>query len=567
LKKIIKIVRKFKDCNKFYFPNEIYSAPEEVARRYVSRGDAQWVDEEEIIEVEHEKVSIVILVKDALDYIKKCIESLIKYTDNYELIIVDNDSKKETKEYLKSLNIGYTLIENSKNMGVSYGWNQGIKVAKYDYICFLNSDTVLTPNWLGKLMRGFKYSKDVGICGPSTCHSSTMQTMQTLKGKHTITDEDEINRMAQNLKEDFIETAVVGFCFIVSKKVFEKIGVFDYKRYGLATHEDIDFLWRASKAGFKSIWCTASYVHHFGNKTTREIGINPREIRLKNKVIFNKRIQDSNLYVENDVELGKVKEIKTKIPILMITWNRLGYTKKAIKAIKENTDNYILFIWDNNSTDGTKDYLKSLKGNIEIYYSDVNTGLVPPMNYFFEKYKNSKYVAKVDNDTIVSKGWLDKLREVMDEIPLFAVEANHYLMLNYDIKENDDYYRHLYGVDFKGSKLYLSEIVGGTGVLIRRSMIDEPIPEIKGTLSGWIMYQHSKNYVSAFYTGVWVDRLDQIGTNKYKKSDYPKYDELINKMRPSRLKPKKKIVDGMFRETYERTKNWYENLENFERNC
>ena len=57
MKKRIKIIRKFKDCNKFYFPNEVYSAPEEVARRYVSRGDAQWVDEEEIIEVEHEKVS------------------------------------------------------------------------------------------------------------------------------------------------------------------------------------------------------------------------------------------------------------------------------------------------------------------------------------------------------------------------------------------------------------------------------------------------------------------------------------------------------------------------------
>ena len=108
-----------------------------ISRRYVSRGDAEWVDEEKIIEIEHEKVSIIILVKDALDYVKKCIESLIKYTNDYELIIVDNDSGYETKKYLKNIDcLDYTLIENKKNMGVSYGWNQGIKVAKYNYVCF-----------------------------------------------------------------------------------------------------------------------------------------------------------------------------------------------------------------------------------------------------------------------------------------------------------------------------------------------------------------------------------------------------------------------------------------------
>ncbi len=558
--------QRFNFEGKTYLVGELTEQIERVARRWVSRGIAKYADENYILKSQsykHEKVSIVILVKDALNYVKRCIESLINYTEDYELIIVDNGSNSKTKKWLEEFDlVDYTLIENKENKGVSYGWNQGIKAAKYDYICFLNSDTLLTPGWLGKLMKGFKYDKNVGIVGPSTCHSSTMQTMQILKGKHTITDQNEINRMAQGLREAYIETAVVGFCWIISKKVFNKVGVFDHKRYGLATHEDIDLLWRACKANFKSIWCMASYVHHFGNKTTREIGLNPREIRLKSKEIFDKRRGNPNLYVENDVEIEKIKKVKSKIPILMITWNRLEYTKQAIKAIRENTSNYILFIWDNNSNDGTKKYLKALNDkNIEIHFENKNVGLVPPMNYFFEKFKNYKYVAKVDNDTVVGKGWLEKLREVMDEIPLFAVEANHFLMLNYDIKENEDYYRHLYCVDFKGNKLYLSEMVGGTGVLIRRKMIDEPIPECKGTLSGWILYQHRKEYISGFYTGVWIDRLDQIGTNKFKdKSDYPSYDKKIDKLRPSRLKPKRRIREGMFNNTYEKAKNWYEGL-------
>jgi len=105
-------------------------------------------------------------------------------------------------------------------------------------------------------------------------------------------------------------------------------------------------------------------------------------------------------------------------------------------------------------------------------------------------------------------------------------------MLNYGIKENEDYYNELFSIDFKGNKLYLAEIVGGTGTIIRRSMIGEPVPEKQGTLSGWIQYQHNKNFISGFYTGVWVDRLDQTGTNQYREpSDYPEYDKEIDKLR------------------------------------
>jgi len=116
--------------------------------------------------------------------------------------------------------------------------------------------------------------------------------------------------------------------------VFDKIGVFDYHRYGIATHEDIDLLWRADKAGFKSLWCMASYVHHFGNKTTREMGLNPRKLRNDNLPVFVERKNDPNLYIENDVQIKKIKQVKGRIPILMITWNRLEYTKQAIEAIK-----------------------------------------------------------------------------------------------------------------------------------------------------------------------------------------------------------------------------------------
>ncbi len=560
-------VQRFEFESKIHFPGEVSYQIERVARRWISRGIAKYADPDAIISggyIRHPKVSIVVLVKDALYYVKKCLKTLNAYTNNYELIIVDNGSNKETKEFIKNLDwFDYTLITNKENKGFSYGNNQAIKIAKYDYICFLNSDTLLTPNWLGKLMKGFKYHKDVAMVGPSTCHSSTVQSMQVLRQllKNNASQE-KINQVADGLRENYTETGVVGFCFVIKKKLFEKIGVFDWKRYGLATHEDIDLLWRAYKAGFKSIWCMASYVHHFGNKTTREMGLNPRKIRLETKHIYKERKKDPNLYIKNDARLGRVRRIKGTVPILMITWNRLEYTKQAVEAILKNTENpFKLIIIDNNSTDGTKKYLKELKDErIQIIYLNKNTGLVPPMNIFFKKFSLYRYIAKVDNDTIVGEKWLSKLKEVLDEYPLFAVEANHYLILSYKIKTNEDFYKHLFKIDFKGNKLYLSDIVGGTGTLIRTTLMSE-IPEKKGTLSGWVLYQHHKGVPSAFYTGVWVIRLDQVATNKYKiPSDYPEYDKKIEKMRPKRKISSKKIRDDTFKNVRKRMKSWYEQL-------
>ncbi len=505
----------------------------------------------------HEKVSIVILVKDALKYTKECIKSIIANTENYELIIVDNGSGKETKDWLDGFNaIDYTLITNLENKGVSYGWNQAIKVARYDYICFINSDCIVSRGWLGELMKGFNYTQNVGLVGPSGNRYPTGQAKQFACSIKEITQES-VNSIANILAREYEVCDIVAFCWVVKKKVFKDIGVFNYKKFPLACWEDVDFLRRAKIAGYKSVWVKGSFVYHYGNKTTIEMGIDPHNLRLKNRKVYREIIASGENYIENDVKLGKVKEIKGKIPILTITFDRLSYTKKAIEAIRENTKNYIHFIWDNGSTDGTPQWLKTIEDeNTIINYSDKNTGLVYPMNMFFDKFSDYKYVAKVDNDSVMPKGWLNKLKEVMDAIPFFAVEANHYLMLRHDIDQNDDYYKHLFSVNFKGEKLYLWNAVGGTGVIIRRQMMDGLLKDTGG-LGGWMKYQKERDFMSAFYTGVWMDRLDQIGTNKYKESDYPEYDELINRLRPRKTIASVKVDDKDFVKLRQKAKEWW----------
>ena len=77
-------------------------------------------------------------------YIKKCLDSLLEqeYKVN-EIIVVDDcstdESTKIVKEYTEK-NDNIILLENGKNMGVSYSRNRGIENAKSEYIMFCDSD-------------------------------------------------------------------------------------------------------------------------------------------------------------------------------------------------------------------------------------------------------------------------------------------------------------------------------------------------------------------------------------------------------------------------------------------
>ena len=93
-------------------------------------------------------VSIIIVNYNTRDYLKNCIESILKYTKNidFEIIVSDNGSTDGSLEMIKSDFPQVILIENNENLGFGKANNRGLKVAKGKYIFYLNSDTVLLNN-------------------------------------------------------------------------------------------------------------------------------------------------------------------------------------------------------------------------------------------------------------------------------------------------------------------------------------------------------------------------------------------------------------------------------------
>lgn len=200
------------------------------------------------------KLSIITLTYNKLDYTKKYIESLFKYTKDFELIIVDNGSTDGTVEYLKAIK-EIKLILNKENQGFSKGNNQGLEIAEGKYIGFLNNDILLSQNWFEEIEKVFQ-NENAGFVSPRQINpyydkANEKNYLKYFKPKPYAKDFDEC----------------VFSCVITKRSVIDDIGVFD-ENYSPAFFEDNDFKFRAINSGYGVYVANECCFFHFGSITS-----------------------------------------------------------------------------------------------------------------------------------------------------------------------------------------------------------------------------------------------------------------------------------------------------------
>ena len=140
------------------------------------------------VQISEAKTSIVIVTFNALDYVKKCLESVLKNTSqHHEIIIVDNASEDPTREYLNKFDPlpNFKLMFNKENRLWSPANNQGIKMASADseFILLLNSDVeVFKPVWLQALQEPMKRWDRVAITGTQYNFDPVWPTLGAIDG-------------------------------------------------------------------------------------------------------------------------------------------------------------------------------------------------------------------------------------------------------------------------------------------------------------------------------------------------------------------------------------------------
>lgn len=115
-----------------------------------------------------DSISIVIPSWNTLELTKNCLASILRHVDDYpaEVIVVDNGSTDGSPDMVAREFPRVTLIRNTRNEYFSKACNQGAAVATNDYLCLLNSDTVVPAGSLHRLMAFLRAHPDYGAAAP-----------------------------------------------------------------------------------------------------------------------------------------------------------------------------------------------------------------------------------------------------------------------------------------------------------------------------------------------------------------------------------------------------------------
>ena len=96
------------------------------------------------------KISIIVPVYNVSAYIERCVSSLLCQTfTSIEIIFIDDGSVDDSVLKIRSLikNKPWCVLLRQKNQGLSSARNTGIKIAQGDYLCFVDSDDAISPNF------------------------------------------------------------------------------------------------------------------------------------------------------------------------------------------------------------------------------------------------------------------------------------------------------------------------------------------------------------------------------------------------------------------------------------
>lgn len=226
------------------------------------------------------KVSVVTPNYNGLKFLNNYFETL-SFQSRFieEIIIIDNASTDGSieliEEFINSPNykIDIRLIKNDENMGFAPAVNQGIRLAKSEYIYSLNNDVELEYNTIEKLIESMEESIELGE-NPFAFQSKMIQ----YNNKSLIDDAgDEYNLLAYTKKlgdgspadnyseKNEIFSACAG-ASLYRKAVLDEIGMFDDDFFAYV--EDIDLSYRAQINGYSNFLCPESIVYHYGSATS-----------------------------------------------------------------------------------------------------------------------------------------------------------------------------------------------------------------------------------------------------------------------------------------------------------
>lgn len=231
-------------------------------------------------------VEVIICVHNALDDVRSCLESVVAHsTPPYSLILVDDASDTPTQDYLRQFAAEKhaVLIRHDAARGYTFSANVGLRSSLADYSLLLNSDTIVSADWLDRLVACAESNPRCGLIGPLS-NTASWQSIPSVEVKGDWAENplpsglsvDDVARLVAQYSARLYPVVPLlnGFCYMIRRAVIEQIGYLDEENFGPGYGEEDDYTLRARQAGWQAAIADDVYVYHaqsrsYSNETRR----------------------------------------------------------------------------------------------------------------------------------------------------------------------------------------------------------------------------------------------------------------------------------------------------------
>lgn len=226
------------------------------------------------------RVAVVIVNYNGRHHLEKCIPAVLATRHvGCEVIVVDNASRDDSVQWLRSNWPQVRVIAEATNHGFGHGNRIGIHATDAEYVALLNSDTVVDPDWLLHLLVPLLLDPQIG----TTCSQLRLLARPELLNARGGGMSREgfgydidvgLPYVEPQTEEDAQPVDCLfpsGAAMLVRKHEFLAMGGFDPLMF--MYHEDVDLGWRYWLRGQRVVMCPRSVVFHaFGGTTGVEHG-------------------------------------------------------------------------------------------------------------------------------------------------------------------------------------------------------------------------------------------------------------------------------------------------------
>lgn len=217
------------------------------------------------------------------------------------------------------------IIKNSINYGFAKAHNIILsiinKLLNYDYVWILNNDTIVLPDTLPALIREAELSMSVGLIGSVLRYHANPDTIQAIGGGKFYPWCGVSKLYGKNYKLDALKNIscndiaksldyIMGASILIKKEVIRSVGLLseDYFVYT----EDLDYCFRARRAGWQLAVATDSHLLHKESSSTKA----------KKELYYYLLARNNTLFVKK--YFSKIYLMSTALifPLILLKWTR-----------------------------------------------------------------------------------------------------------------------------------------------------------------------------------------------------------------------------------------------------